>query len=267
MKLRDLPPYDLGLTGSPEALPYLIGYLKKGASNEKRLAASAVRKLIPYCKDACEGAIPALLACLEDPAPQVRQYAIKALAELDLPEEALELIKRVSQSDEKVYNRAVADEILKRRRASPRAATRAPAGGPEVTISSLEEELSQESEDFSFRARFPAVHRTIDGHVVRSRAEIIIDNWLYGSGVVHAYERMVPVKESLYCDFYVPAGDVYIEYWGMEADPKYADRAKSKREIYQRHGLRLIELRDAHISHLDDCLPKLLLKFGVSVRR
>jgi len=40
-----------------------------------------VRKLIPYCKDACEGAIPALLACMEDPAPQVRQYAIKALAE------------------------------------------------------------------------------------------------------------------------------------------------------------------------------------------
>ncbi|HEX8746140.1 MAG TPA: HEAT repeat domain-containing protein [Pyrinomonadaceae bacterium] len=268
MNFQELSPYDLGLTGSPDALPYLIGYLKNGASNEKRLAASAVRKLIPYCKEACEGAVPALLSCLEDPAPQVRQYAIKTLAELDLPEEAIERLRNVSDSDEKEYNRAFAGEILKRRRSSPgHEASAIQAGSPDTTIASLEKELSQESEDFSFRARFPAVHRTIDGHLVRSRAEIIIDNWLYAAGVVHAYERMVPVKENLYCDFYVPAGDVYIEYWGLEADPLYAERMRSKKEIYQRYGLRLIELRDSHISQLDDYLPKFLLKFSVRVHR
>lgn len=263
MNFQELSPYDLGLTGSPDALPFLINYLERGSSNERRLAASAVRKLIPYCKEACKAAVPALLSCLEDPAPQVRQYAIKTLAKLDIPQTALEVIGRVSGSDEKEYNRTAASEILTRRQTNDRAT----AHNPSMTIASLERDLSQESEDFSFRARFPAVHHTIDGHVVRSRAEIIIDNWLYASGIVHAYERMVPVKENLYCDFYIPAGHVYIEYWGMEADPAYAEKVKSKREIYQRHSLKLIELRDIHISQLDDCLPKFLLRHGVRVSR
>ena len=265
MNFQELSPYDLGLTGSPDAVAYLIRFLRAGASNEKRLAASALRKLIPYCKGACNQAVPALLSCLEDPAPQVRQYAVKTLAELDLPGDALELIKKVSDSDEKEYNRVAAREILSRRRGRVREARSplTPMAGP----TSWEQEMSQESEDFSFRAKFPAVHRTIDGHMVRSRAEIIIDNWLYAAGVVHAYERMVPIKESLYCDFYIPEGDVYIEYWGMETDAAYAERVKTKKAIYSRHGLKLIELRDAHISQLDDCLPKLLLKYGARISR
>ena len=93
--------------------------------------------------------------------------------------------------------------------------------------------------------------------MVRSRAEIIIDNWLYTAGVVHAYERMVPIKENLYCDFFVPAGDVYIEYWGLEADPLYADRMKSKKEIYRRYGLRLIELRKLMDAELESHLAQL----------
>ncbi len=40
-----------------------------------------------------------------------------------------------------------------------------------------------------FRSKFPCTHRTQDGHVVRSRAEVLIDNWLYVQGIVHAYER------------------------------------------------------------------------------
>ena len=31
--------------------------------------------------------------------------------------------------------------------------------------------------DQGFRERFPAQHRTTDGHLVRSRAEVLIDNW------------------------------------------------------------------------------------------
>jgi len=32
-------------------------------------------------------------------------------------------------------------------------------------------------------------YRTEDGHWVRSKAELIIDNWLYRGRIVHAYER------------------------------------------------------------------------------
>lgn len=121
------------------------------------------------------------------------------------------------------------------------------------------------SPERSFRDRFPAQHRTTDGHWVRSKAELLIDNWLYMTGIVHAYERRLPIEEEAYCDFYIPAGKVYIEYWGLEHEPTYAARQQAKQALYQRHQLNLIELADAHVRNLDDCLPKLLLPYGVAV--
>lgn len=113
--------------------------------------------------------------------------------------------------------------------------------------------------------KFKPTHRAMDGHWVRSKAEGLIDNWLYMSGIVHAYERLLPVEEELYCDFYVPAGKVYIEYWGLENDPKYKERKEQKKDIYKKYGFNLIELSDEHIQNLDDYLPKMLLKFNVIV--
>jgi hypothetical protein len=63
--------------------------------------------------------------------------------------------------------------------------------------------------ELEFRNRFPANYRAIDGHYVRSRGELLIDNWLYMFGVVHAFERKLPVEELLYCDFYLPGGGKY----------------------------------------------------------
>lgn len=117
----------------------------------------------------------------------------------------------------------------------------------------------------NFRDKFEAKHRTKDGHFVRSRAEVIIDDTLYDYGLVHAYEKKVPIEEELYTDFYLPNGKVYIEYWGLENDPKYAERKKKKIEIYQKYDLKLIELNDDDISNLDDHLPKKLLKYGIKV--
>ncbi len=117
----------------------------------------------------------------------------------------------------------------------------------------------------SFRDKFPPQHRTTDGHWVRSRAEQLIGNWLYMAGIVHAYERQLPIEEDMYCDFYIPAGKVYLEYWGMERDAKYAARKQAKLALYHKYSLNLIELADEHIRNLDDCLPKLLLKYGVVV--
>lgn len=116
-----------------------------------------------------------------------------------------------------------------------------------------------------FRDKFAPTHRATDGHWVRSKAETLIDNWLYMSGLVHAYERQLPVEEELYCDFYIPAGKVYIEYWGLENDPKYANRKKAKLEIYRKYGFNLIELNDEHVRNLDDLLPKMLLKYNVII--
>lgn len=124
-------------------------------------------------------------------------------------------------------------------------------------------EDNQTKEKVEFREKFEAKHRSTDGHFVRSKAEMIIDNWLYMAEIVHAYERKLPIEEDVYCDFYIPTGKVYIEYWGYENEQKYLDRKNKKLEIYNKYGFNLIELKDEDVKNLDDVLPKMLLKFGV----
>ncbi|WP_198152323.1 hypothetical protein [Draconibacterium sediminis] len=122
----------------------------------------------------------------------------------------------------------------------------------------------------NFREKFPAGLRTKDGHLVRSRGEILIDNSLYEYGLAHAYERRLPIEDEVYCDFYIPSQNngkaVYIEYWGMENDEKYQARKEKKKMIYKDNHLNLLELENAHIESLDDYLPRMLLKYGFKVK-
>lgn len=120
-----------------------------------------------------------------------------------------------------------------------------------------------EQNKFEFRDKFIAKHRATDGHFVRSKAEMIIDNWLYMAEIVHAYERKLPIEEDVYSDFYIPTGKVYIEYWGYENNEKYLDRKKIKQSLYNKYNFNLIELEDKDVLNLDDILPRLLLKHGV----
>lgn len=123
---------------------------------------------------------------------------------------------------------------------------------------------NETNEDISFREKFEAKHRAADGHFVRSKAEMLIDNYLYMAEIVHAYERKLPIEEDVYCDFYIPTKKVYIEYWGYENDEKYLARKKKKIEIYEKHGFNLIQLQDKEVQNLDDYLPRALLKFGIT---
>ena len=111
--------------------------------------------------------------------------------------------------------------------------------------------------------------KTKDGHLVKSRAELIIDNMLYDYGLTHAYERELPIEEKVLCDFYIPSKNggkaVYIEFWGISDNEKYLERKRVKQEIYKKHKFNLIELDDKHIDNLDGHLPKMLLKFNINV--
>lgn len=68
-----------------------------------------------------------------------------------------------------------------------------------------------------FRKKYPAEYRTKDGHYVRSKAELTIDDSLYLWGIAHAYEKKLPnTIENVYSDFHIPSGNgrpkaVYIE--------------------------------------------------------
>lgn len=122
-----------------------------------------------------------------------------------------------------------------------------------------------------FRKKYPAEYRTKDGHYVRSKAELTIDDSLYLWGIAHAYEKKLPnTTENVFSDFHIPSGNgrpkaVYIEYWGMENDEKYNQRKNKKIEIYNKLGLSLIQLNDADIKNLEDSLQKYLLQHGIKV--
>lgn len=117
-----------------------------------------------------------------------------------------------------------------------------------------------------FRKKHEAKYRTQDGHRVRSRAEAMIDDYLYNNGVAHAYERRLPgIDEEVISDFYIPAGKVFIEFWGMEENEKYQERKKKKLTIYADNNFNLIEMNDKDIETIDDVLPRKLKKFGVKI--
>jgi len=141
-----------------------------------------------------------------------------------------------------VYNENFVDEIMKN------------------TAKTAKEEQKED-----FREKFKAEYRTSDGHYVRSRAELVIANWLFVEGIAYAYEKRVPIEEDIYCDFYIPKGKVYIEFWGLEDDEAYLKRKEKKIELYKKYNLNLIEIDNNTINKIDGYLPKELLKFGVSL--
>ncbi|OLQ92953.1 glycerol kinase [Vibrio panuliri] len=114
-----------------------------------------------------------------------------------------------------------------------------------------------------FQHKFAAKHRTLDGHYVRSRAELIIDNWLYMNGIVHAYDRPLPIEAELLSDFYLPSGKVYLQFWGDDTGAMEADEIERIRQVYLDHQFALIEVYSHEITQLDELLPSRLRVHGI----
>lgn len=91
--------------------------------------------------------------------------------------------------------------------------------------------------------------QTQDGHFVESELEIKVDDILYNMGEVHAYSIQVDeiTERTVVCDWYIPVGQdkgIYIELWGVTNDSKYEKNKKEKIELYQKHKLKLIEIKN-----------------------
>lgn len=86
-----------------------------------------------------------------------------------------------------------------------------------------------------------------DGHIVKSKAEREIDNYLFNNRIPHVYEKPFPIdgdkSHDLHPDFYLPDQDLYIEYWGFDdSNEEYASRKKYKMDIYRQFKITLINL-------------------------
>ena len=111
LKFEKMTPFELGETGQDEAIPFLIKYLRHGTSNEKKLAASGIKKLAKLKFDVVD-ALPDLINNISNESPQTRQYSLSALQYIPLDINSLKKIELIAQNDEKDYNRKIAKYLL-----------------------------------------------------------------------------------------------------------------------------------------------------------
>ncbi|GMO14748.1 MAG: ATP-dependent RecD-like DNA helicase [Termitinemataceae bacterium] len=85
------------------------------------------------------------------------------------------------------------------------------------------------------------IHRTLKGHLVRSKSELVIANRLYEKGIDYEYEKEIVldgVRRSPDFTITTLAGDTfYWEHCGMLGDPDYEARWEKKKEFYTVHGI------------------------------
>ncbi len=122
---------------------------------------------------------------------------------------------------------------------------------------------------------FEGIYVCKDGHVVKSKSERDIDNYLFENGIFHAYEKEIRCDDGtkLHPDFYLPnyLGEkkhVYLEHWGYnENNIQYQETKKFKIARYKELKITLIntyekdDARDIE-STLDYKLEKSRIKEG-----
>ncbi len=89
-----------------------------------------------------------------------------------------------------------------------------------------------------------------DGHIVKSKSEREIDNYLFEHGIPHAYEKELSygpnetdvVRPDFFLPNYLGLGEgVYIEHWGYnENNIKYTKSKNFKMEIYRKQKITLV---------------------------
>ena len=95
--------------------------------------------------------------------------------------------------------------------------------------------LSEENQlNKTYEQKYPSVYKCKDGHYVKSKSEREIDNYLFENNIIHIYEKdYIAVNgEKFKCDFYIPAKNLYIEYFGF-SKVDYVQSAINKIKLYQ----------------------------------
>ncbi len=111
----------------------------------------------------------------------------------------------------------------------------------------------------TFRQKFEAKFRCLDGHYVRSEAEMLIDNWLYLNNISHAYERALNLYEIQF-SFYLPVARCCIEYISPDLPQKKLEELEIKRKILQENEIDTLFFSNSDLDNIDNILNKFLLK-------
>ena len=104
--------------------------------------------------------------------------------------------------------------------------------------------------------------RSTSGHVVDTHLQLVVCNWLYRAGLVHAFQRALPVEEEIYADFYVPAASLVIECWEQDVPTLTLARRLRVREVCREIDMPYLELTNADESRLEQVLGSKLRDLG-----
>ena len=104
--------------------------------------------------------------------------------------------------------------------------------------------------------------RSTSGHVVDTHLQLVVCNWLYRAGLVHAFQRALPVEEEIYADFYVPAASLVIECWEQDVPTLTLARRLRVREVCREIDMPYLELTNADESRLEQVLGSKLRELG-----
>ena len=275
---------ELGRGNDPGAVRELTVLLKSPFADVRRLAASAMGKLAPL-RPASQMVVAALRTpALSDPHPQVRQYALKAIAKY--PEVAayfLDEFRDVARNDSLLgYVRTAAAEVvaaienfLRERDAAKTNRCRrcSRVVSDEEFIRSMDrfarpycthcfDELLLEGANFEATVEGAKEKMATDGTAVQSAGEKRIADWLAARKIAYVYdERFRVARDTLIRpDFYLPEFDLYIEYWGMDT-PEYNANRQKKLWLYQRAGKKLVSISFQDLPNLEAVLSLKLSRY------
>ena len=275
---------EIGNTLDAGAANELLELLKCRFPEVRRLAASALGKLAPQRPS--EFLVTEALARVAetDDHPQVRQYALKALAKY--PAASVDLLDRlrdIARDPElKEYVRAAAAEAVAEAQKANRKAyarkhhwcTRCHRQiGEEEFMRGMElfgrpyclhclDERILESKNFELVVNDAKTKRTEDGTAVQSQGERRIGDFLSKKRIAYVYDERYRIAGDVRIrpDFYLPEFDLYIEYWGMDT-PEYVENMKRKLFLYQRAGKKLISLSFRDFDRLEEILEEKLSRY------
>ncbi|MHA1775730.1 MAG: hypothetical protein DRO88_04520 [Promethearchaeia archaeon] len=111
-----------------------------------------------------------------------------------------------------------------------------------------------------YQAKYPSRYVCLDGDVVRSISECLVDNFLYRNGIKHKYEDVI-VKSAAHqykYDWYLPDINLYLEFFGFSGK-KYKETMEKKKKFYRVNHLSMMEILP---SDLADVNKNLREKFG-----
>ena len=113
---------------------------------------------------------------------------------------------------------------------------------------------------------FIASPNALSGQSVKSRTELMLENWLYLANVHHACGyALVAGNEKITADFFVPELQLAIDVWNPADDAAALASKLTKQEFYKKHAYDYIEIHDENINQLDEQLARQLLGFGLAV--